>query len=73
MTIALGDIISRKIQQGYDKFGRWNCIMLAGKNNKFINITMTYQHCKVNSTGTTTYHQQLALLQRVFIEIFNPG
>eukprot|EP00957_Ditylum_brightwellii_P198809 15153854-Ditylum_brightwellii.AAC.1 len=73
LCLAQGDINSRKIDQGCDKYGQWCYMRFLAIGNKIITIMTTYQPCRTTkSTGTTTYHQQLSLQQMNNINTVNP-
>ena len=72
MCVSQGNINARKIEQGGDKFGRWSYMKLSAPHAQVITIVTAYKPCKVMSaTGTTAYHQQLAVQQLNNTEIKN--
>eukprot|EP00957_Ditylum_brightwellii_P142641 10868157-Ditylum_brightwellii.AAC.1 len=65
MNIAQGDIISRKILDRSDPLGQGVYTKYATKGNKIATVVAAYQPCKASKvTGTTTYHQQIAMLNQ---------
>eukprot|EP00957_Ditylum_brightwellii_P064981 4929347-Ditylum_brightwellii.AAC.1 len=64
MSLAQGDIIGRKISDGSDPLGCWVYTKYAAKGNRIVTFIAVYWPCKPSKqTGTTTYHQQLAMLK----------
>eukprot|EP00957_Ditylum_brightwellii_P133343 10166632-Ditylum_brightwellii.AAC.1 len=64
ICIVKGDINSRKIDQGYDKYGQWSYFKFTVANGKRVTVITAHKPCIASSTtGITTYHQQLALQQ----------
>eukprot|EP00957_Ditylum_brightwellii_P124531 9490837-Ditylum_brightwellii.AAC.1 len=73
MCLAQCKINSRKIDQGGNKYGCWSYIEFTAAENKIITINTAYQPCKpTKGTGTTMYHQQLALKQANSTSKVNP-
>eukprot|EP00957_Ditylum_brightwellii_P180468 13747340-Ditylum_brightwellii.AAC.1 len=73
MCLVKGDINFRKIDQGSDKYGQWSYFKFAAANAKIVTVITAYKPCIASSTtGTTTYHQQLALQQMKTSSTVNP-
>eukprot|EP00957_Ditylum_brightwellii_P077472 5886871-Ditylum_brightwellii.AAC.1 len=65
MSLAQGNIIGWKIMDGSDPLGQWVYTKYATKGEKIVTVVAAYQPCKSSKlTGTTTYHQQIALLKQ---------
>eukprot|EP00957_Ditylum_brightwellii_P069344 5264282-Ditylum_brightwellii.AAC.1 len=61
------------MEQGSDKYGGWSHFKCSATSSKLIMIITTYKLCTVTTnTGTTTYHQQLALQQSKTNTATNP-
>eukprot|EP00957_Ditylum_brightwellii_P133715 10195227-Ditylum_brightwellii.AAC.1 len=73
MCLVKGDINCRKLNQGSDKYGRWSYFKFSAANTKIVTVITAYKPCiAASTTGTTTYHQQLAIQQMETNTIVNP-
>eukprot|EP00957_Ditylum_brightwellii_P059484 4516336-Ditylum_brightwellii.AAC.1 len=73
MCLIKGDINSQKIDQGSNKYSRWSYFKFTAADVNFFTVITAYKPCTAASTtGTTTYHQQLALQQLETNTTVNP-
>eukprot|EP00957_Ditylum_brightwellii_P175385 13351218-Ditylum_brightwellii.AAC.1 len=65
LSICQGNFLTRKITKGKDHMGHWVYSKFAASDNGVITVVTVYQPCKLSKmTGTTMYHQQVAMLQQ---------
>eukprot|EP00957_Ditylum_brightwellii_P164601 12532637-Ditylum_brightwellii.AAC.1 len=72
LSICQGDFLTQKITEGKDYMGCWVYSKFVASNNGVITVVTAYQPYKPSKiTGTTTYHQQVAMLkqQKRFIDL----
>eukprot|EP00957_Ditylum_brightwellii_P174103 13256227-Ditylum_brightwellii.AAC.1 len=73
LCIIQGDINSRKLDQGAEKYSHWSYVKFAACNATVIAVITVYKPCIVTkTTGITTYHQQLVLQQSETTTTINP-
>eukprot|EP00957_Ditylum_brightwellii_P123242 9396763-Ditylum_brightwellii.AAC.1 len=65
LSICQGDFLTRKITGCKDHMGCWVYCKFAASDNGVITVVTAYQPYKPSKmTGTTTYHQQVDMLQQ---------